>query len=167
MLHYHNKYMRGTRLDVLVGLLVLLFVVFLVVMIIGPVRTLEKERDMVRTDHVRELMTKVLQLELIDPEAYERLVVDVTARGDLRSVIGSGTCEGSRGAECTNATTADECLTLANYFPTLLLASVPVDPKDNYSSTTVTGYYLATVDEQLEVGSCAAAGDPIILRKGL
>ena len=164
MLHYHNKYMRGTRLDVVVGALVLLFAMFLVAMIIGPVRTLAKERDVVRTSHVRELMTKVLQLELVDPEAYERLIVDVRAQGDLRSAIGFGACNGSHGPECSEAITADECLSLSDYFPALLLSTVPVDPRNSPYSSAMTGYYLATVDGQLEVGSCGAAGEAIILR---
>lgn len=167
MFHLHNSHMRGTRLDVIVGIAVLLFCLFAIVMFVGPVRTLAKERDEVRTAHVRQLMTNVLQLELIDPEAYERLVADVRAQGDYRFVIGSAGCGGSHGPECSDAVTADECLLMSDYFPSLLLAHPPVDPKDNYYSQAVTGYYLGMSNGELEVGACGAAGEPIYLRKTL
>ncbi|HRH32157.1 MAG TPA: hypothetical protein PLK06_02415 [bacterium] len=163
MFHLHNQYMRGTRLDALVGGAVLFFVIFVLVTLIGPVRALSKARDEIRTSHVRGLMTKVLQLELVDSEAYTRLVADVQAQGDLRSVIGSGTCGGSHGSQCLDAVTAEACLHAADYFPSLLLDEPPIDPKDSVYSSVVTGYYLLVKDDQLEVGACGASGDPIVL----
>jgi hypothetical protein len=167
MLHLHNQHMRGTRLDAIVATAVLLFILFLIVMLVGPVRTLAKERDEVRTEHVRELMTNVLQLELVDPEAYQELVTAVQAQGDLRFVIGNASCGGSHGPECSDAITSDECLMMGDYFPSLLVTNPPVDPRDSYYSPAVTGYYLATFQGELEVGACGAVKEPITLRKSL
>lgn len=165
MLHLHNRHMRGTRLDVIVGTALLLFVISLLVMLIGPMRTLAKERDEVRAAHVRELMTSILQLELVDPEAYQKLVTAVQAQGDLRYMIGKTSCNGSHGPECSDAMTADECLVFGEYFPDLILKSPPVDSQRNYSSDTVTGYYLLVTNDELEVGACGAVLEPIMLRK--
>lgn len=165
MLHLHNHHMRGTRLDALVGIAALLFGLLLITMIVGPARTLAKARDQVRTAHVRQLMTSVLQLELIDPVAYAKLVTDVQAQGDLRFMIGNSGCQGSHGSECHDAVTADDCLLVHEYFSQLLLSELPVDPLQNAGHPTVTGYYLSVVDEELEVGACRAAKEPITLRK--
>jgi hypothetical protein len=159
--------MRGTKLDVIVGTAVLLFILFLIAMLVGPVRTLANERDELRTEHVRSLMTKILQLQLIDPEAYDRLVTDVAAQGELRSVIGYGNCSGSSGRQCPAEVTAESCLSLGEYFPPLLLSSVPVDPWPARYSPEATGYYLAIVGAQLEVGACGAFGEAITLQKDL
>ncbi|MFZ2681816.1 MAG: hypothetical protein WAZ14_01865 [Patescibacteria group bacterium] len=165
MLSLHNKFMRGTKLDVGVGLLLTAFVGLIAVMIVGPARQLAAERDAVRTEDVRGLMTKILQLELVDPEAYTRLEAAVQQAGDLRTVIGYGDCAGSFGRECADAVTSDSCLSLAEFFPDLLLASVPVDPAEGRYSAERTGYYLVTVAGELEVGACGAAKGPITLRK--
>lgn len=166
MFHLHNPHMHGTRVDVMLGMAVVLFILFLIVMVVGPVRTLTQERDEVRTEHVRDLMTRLLQLELINPEAYEALVGEVRAQGDYRMVIGAGvSCGGSHGPECSDAVTADTCLHTDEYFSDLLLVAPPVDPRNNYYSQAVTGYYLAMHNGQLEVGSCGASQEPIVLRK--
>lgn len=167
MFHLHNRHMRGTRLDYLVGMAVLVFLCFLVAMLVGPVRTLAKERDVVRTNDVRFLMTKVLQLQEIDPSAYDRLIADVSSQGSQLAVIGRGKCGGSSGPYCKEAETSENCLDLGGYFSSLLLPAQPVDPRRNVYSTEVTGYYLTVREEELVVGSCGAANDPITLSKSL
>lgn len=163
MLHLHNHYMKGTKLDGIVAVAILLFVIFVLAMLLGPVRVLSQERDEVRTTDVRSLMNSILQLELVDPEAYDRLVSDVKAAGDQRVVVGQGDCSVSHGSECSDVLTADVCLSLDDYFPSLLLSSLPVDPKGEPYSTAYTGYYLQSLDQQLVVGACDPHGDQIVL----
>ncbi len=165
MLHYHNRYMRGTRLDVVVGLASVLFVLLLIVVLVNPIRALAEQRDAIRTEHVRELMTKVLQLELIDPLAYASLLAEVRNQGDLRVVIGLGDCSGSHGPSCSDAITGDVCIAPSQYFPSLLLSTVPIDPQTKMYNATRTGYYLLANDGQLEIGACGASLAPISLRK--
>lgn len=159
--------MRGTRLDGIVAVAVLLFILFILGMLLGPARVLSKERDEVRTDHVRELMNSVLQLELVDSDAYARLMADVQAQHGQRLVIGEGDCTSPHGSECSAEVTSDSCLRLGSYFPKLLLAAPPIDPRGEPFSANLTGYYFAVVDDQFEVGSCGVYGDPISLRSSL
>ncbi|MDQ5952723.1 MAG: hypothetical protein QG626_852 [Patescibacteria group bacterium] len=167
MFHLHNPYMKGTKFDILVGIALFGFIVFILVILFAPMKALSRERDVVRTADVRSLMTSVLQLELIDPEAYARLVADVQGQDGLRVVLGTGDCSGFHGLVCSDAVTADVCLLAGTYFPNLLLTAAPVDPKTSSYSEEVTGYYLQVLGDQLEVGACGSTGDPIFLRKSL
>jgi hypothetical protein len=71
---FHNPFMRGTKLDVMTSVMVILFIVFVIAMILGPARLVAKERDEVRTAEVRRLMTTVIELEQRDPARYEDLL---------------------------------------------------------------------------------------------
>ena len=159
--------MRGTRLDGIVAVAILLFILFIFGMLLGPARVLSKERDEVRTDDVRELMNSVLQLQLVDPDAYSKLVADVRAQNGLRVVLGQGDCSVPHGSECSESVTAASCLSINGYFPELLLAKAPLDPRGEPFSANLTGYYFAVVDDQFEVGSCGVYGSPIVLRSSL
>lgn len=159
--------MRGTRLDGVVAVAVLLFVLFILSMLIGPVRVLSQERDEVRTADVRELMNNLLQLQIVDPEAYSTLVADVRAENGLRMILGDGDCATPHGSQCGAEVTADSCLSINNYFPELLLDHAPIDPRGEPFSANLTGYYFAVVDNQFEVGACGVYGEPITLHSAL
>lgn len=167
MLHLHNPYMRGTKFDILVGIAIFGFIALILIALLSPMKALSRERDVERTADVRHLMTSILQLELVDPAAYDRLVADAAAQVGERVVLGSGDCAGSHGQACGDSQTADTCFDTATYFPNLLLSEAPVDPKESSYSEAVTGYYVQVLAGELEVGSCGSSGDPIFLRKSL
>ncbi len=158
--------MGVTKLDVLTALAVALFVGFVIVMILGPMRVIAKERDIERAEHVRILMSSVLQLENEDPQKFAGLVEQLKGTGDGKVLIGSGNCAGAHGEQCADPVTSNACLNLREYVGEELLPAIPVDPNDQFSSA-LPGYYLAVFQNQLEVGSCGATTRQVQLRHAL
>lgn len=149
-----DRTLGRTTIDIVasIGVVALLFVV--VVGIMGPERAVQKERDEMRVDGVRNIMEAFLELQTVDPEAMDRLRDAVEASGaPPRVMIGAGeSCAGDWGVQCGDAILADGCTDLRGFLEDYL-SPLPVDPDDGYSSE-VSGYYVTFAPGVLEVGAC-------------
>lgn len=163
----HNSHMARTHLDGLTAILILGFLVLCVVVVVSPVRALARARDAERAQHVRLLMAGVLQLQVEDSETYESLVERLRSAGDFKMPVGLGDCEGIHGPRCGDFETSNVCLSIREYLDSQLLPELPVDPDRRTYSAELPGYYVAIVQDQIEVGSCGAVTREIYLRHEL
>ncbi len=139
--------------------------VLVVLTVMNPKQTLEKERDVVREAAVRDLMEMMLEMRVNDPESFAQIVGTVAAG---QTMIGSAyECAGDFGAQCGDVVLRDTCLDLDAFGADQYLNDIPVDPSPTFAPRQ-TGYYLYLENSTLEVGACnPQARDSIILQAHL
>lgn len=149
-----------TTIDVVTSLGIAGLLIVVAVLVIGPERALQKERDEFRVDAVRDIMEALIEVQTVDPESMDRLRDAVEASGaPPRVMIGTGvSCAGDWGVECSDAILADGCTDFGAFLQDYL-APLPVDPDARYSAD-VTGYYISFTPGVLEVGACNPEAQP-------
>ena len=160
----YNPFQKATRLDVITSLGLVIFLGLAIVLAIGPWQVLAKERDVKRTEHVRQIMAALLQLESDDEQTFDTLVARLRAAGDLKVMIGTGDCADSHGPQCADVVTSDACLLLRDFVGDEFLPVIPLDPEWKKFTAELPGYYVALFQGQLEVGSCGATTREVFLR---
>ncbi|MBU1126011.1 hypothetical protein KJ758_00180 [Patescibacteria group bacterium] len=139
---------RGyTWQDALIAASLVLALMLLIVVLTNPGIRLGHANDSKRTEDIRDLTEIILELQLIQPEAFAN-IVGTAAAG--RIMIGSGnSCAGSFGSLCPDEVLRDSCFDLTEFSD----EKIPVDPLDIYSGLQ-TGYYLLFENNVLEIGAC-------------
>ncbi len=140
-----------TNIEILTSATLVIFLFFIVAMMANPKLALEKRRDLVREDGVRNIMEMLLEMQVEDEEAFASFVGPSTAG---KTMIGSADdCAGSYGARCADDFLRDECVDIGESSKKYL-NEVPVDPDDEIFSIEKTGFYISFENGELEVGAC-------------
>jgi hypothetical protein len=147
--------MRGTRLDYLMAIGLLIILVVVIALAVNPIHSLSVARDSRRSDDVRKIMTSILTLSQQKSDKYDALLHRLKANEGEKYLLGTGSsCAGNWGRFCPTDEIADNCLPPEEIFATP--EDAPVDPSHALFGTFGTGYYVTAHDDMIEVGSCGA-----------
>lgn len=147
--------MRGTRLDYLLSIGLLLLATIIIMLAVNPIHSFSLARDSKRSDDVRKTMTAILTLSQQKSDKYDALLRRLHGRDGTKFLLGTGTsCAGDWGHFCPDAEIADDCLPPEEIFNQL--EDVPSDPAHSIFGLFGTGYFVTTHDDMIEVGSCGA-----------
>jgi hypothetical protein len=151
----HGYFMRGTRLDYLLVIGLLIVLVVIITLAVNPIRSLSLARDSQRSDDVRQIMTSILTLSQQKSDKYEALLRRLHANEGTKYLLGTGSsCAGDWGRFCPTAEIADNCLPPEEIFNTP--EDAPTDPSHSLFGLFCTGYFVTAHDDMIEVGSCGA-----------
>ncbi len=151
----HGHYMRGTRLDYLMAIGLLLVTTIVIIIAVNPIYSLSIVRDMKRSDDVRRVMTSILTLSQQKSDKYDALLRRLHGRDGAKFLLGTGTsCSGDWGRFCPDVEVADDCLPPEEIFNKP--EDAPSDPAHSVFGLFGTGYFVTTHNDMIEVGSCGA-----------